>query len=108
MLYRLYCSSGNTLGVEEYVCYSEIGADNRWVRYVEIRPDGTALRYDSEHAADRHGVLPEGEWEEEETTKREYGIVAAISADLFQAVWSVTQCVNDASGQNARKVAEGG
>jgi hypothetical protein len=102
MLYRLYCSSENTLGVDEYVCYSEIGADDSWVRYVEIKSDGTALRYDREHAADQYGVLPEGEWEEEEATKREYGIVATISADLFQAIWSVTRCVNDDGGQNQR------
>lgn len=71
MLYRLYCSSGNTSGIDEYVCYSEIGADESWVRYVEIKSDGTALRYDREHAA-----------------------------DLFRAVWSVTRCVNDDSGLN--------
>jgi hypothetical protein len=102
MLYRLYCSSGNTLGVDEYVCYSEIGADDTWVRYVEIKSDGTALRYDRAHAADRYGVLPEGKWEEEELTKTEYGIVATISADLFQSVWSVTRCANDDGGQSKR------
>lgn len=104
MLYRLYCSSGNTLGVDEYVCYSEIGADGTWVRYVEVKSDGTALRYDRERAADEYGVLPEGEWEEAEATKREYGIVATISADLFQAVWSVTHCVNDDGGRSARPI----
>jgi hypothetical protein len=83
MLYRLYCSSGNTLGVDEYVCYSEIGADDSWVRYVEVKSDGTALRYDREHAADQYGVLPEGKWEEEEATMKEYGIVATISSDLL-------------------------
>lgn len=95
MLHRLYCSSGNTVGVDEYVCYSEIGADGSRVRYVEIKSDGTALRYDTERVADQYGILPEGKWEETESTVREYGTVAAISAELFQVVWSVTRCIND-------------
>lgn len=95
MLHRLYCSSGNTAGVDEYICYSEIGADGSWVRYVEIKSDGTALRYDTECAADQYGILPEGKWDEAESTMGEYGAVVAISAELFQAVWSVTRCIND-------------
>jgi hypothetical protein len=65
-----------------------IGADGSWVRYVEIKSDGTALRYDTERVADQYGILPEGKWEEAESTVREYGTVAAISAELFQVVWS--------------------
>jgi len=95
MLYRLYCSSGNTVGVDEYICYSEIGADGLWLRYIEIRSDGMALRYDLEHAADQYGVLPEGEWREAESSLREFGTVSSISAKLFEAVWSVTQCMNE-------------
>jgi len=98
MFYRLYCSSGNTVGVDEYVCYSEIGADGLWVRYVEIRSDGKALRYDQKHAADEYGVLPEGEWQEAEASLREFGTVSSISTELFEAVWSATRCINEAAG----------
>jgi len=45
MIYRLNCSSGNTLGVEEYISYSEIGPTGAWHRYLEIRADGKTLRY---------------------------------------------------------------
>jgi len=94
MLYLLYCSSGNTLGIDEYVCYSEIGGDGYWVRYVEIKADGTALRYSMEHVADELGVLPEGKWDEAEASKPEYGVVRQVSAQLFEAVWSATQVAN--------------
>lgn len=104
MLHRLYCSSGNTVGVDEYVCYSEIGPDGSWVRYVEIKSDGTALRYDTERAADQYGILPEGKWDEAESTMSEYGVVATISAELFQAVWSVTRCINDERRKDESRV----
>ncbi len=94
MIYRLYCSSGNTVGIDEYVSYSEIGDDGYWLRYVEIKADGTALRYDTERAADTFGVLPEGMWNEEEASKPEYGATTAISPGLFEAVWATTRCVN--------------
>jgi len=88
MIYRLYCSSGNTVGVHEYVSYSEIGDDGFWTRYVEIRQDGTALRYSEAHPADKLGILPEGRWNDEEASKPDFGVVREISADLFEAVWS--------------------
>ncbi|WAC73756.1 hypothetical protein OU995_03165 [Roseateles sp. SL47] len=94
MLYRLYCSSGNTVGIDEFLCYSEIEADGHWLRYVEVRADGTALRYDREHAADTFGVLPEGQWDELEASQVEFGTVSAISAGLFEAIWRTTRCVN--------------
>lgn len=71
MFHRLYCSSGNSLGVPEYLGYSEISDDGYWIRYVEIKADGTALRYDEGYMADTYGVLPEGQWEEDEATKKE-------------------------------------
>lgn len=98
-LYRLYCSNGNARGINEYICYSEIGMDGSWVRYLEIRPDGRSLRYDSEHAADQYGVLPAGQWEEAEGSMMECGTVATISAEQFEAVWSATRCINE----NARQ-----
>lgn len=95
MRYRLYCSSGNSVGVVEYLCYSEIGPDSHVVRYIEVRADGAALRYSEAHPADSHGELPVGVWEEAEAIKPEYGTVAAISAQLFEAIWSTTRCLND-------------
>lgn len=94
MIYWLYCSSGNTAGIDEYVCYSEISEDGYWNRYVEIRADGAALRYNRIRAADSFGVLPEGTWNESESSLREYGTVSAISSSLFEAVWLVTNCAN--------------
>lgn len=96
MFYRLYCSSGNLLGIDEYVCYSEIDDDGFWQRYVEIRAGGTALRYSRAHSADNFGVLPEGSWHEHQITGSEFGTVVDISGVLFEAVWSVTQCRNEA------------
>ena len=94
MIHRLYCSSGNSLGITDYLGYSEIGEDGHWIRYVESRADGTALRYSEALPADGLGVLPEGRWDETEASKREYGTVAAISAELFDAVWATTRCAN--------------
>ncbi len=95
MIYRLYSSSGNTLGLDECVSYSEIGDDGYWTRHIEMNADGTALRYTTARAADRHGVLPEGQWDEEEASKPEYGKVIIMSQELFEAVWSATRCLND-------------
>ncbi len=94
MLYRLYCSSGNSEGIPEYVGYSEIGDDGYWQRYVEIGANGTALRYDRAHSADSFGVLPEGQWDEAAASLTGYGTLTAISAELFDAVWRTTCCVN--------------
>lgn len=98
MNYHLYCSCGNTLNLDEYVCYSEIGEDGYWVRYVEVKADGTALRYDETHPSDEFGILPEGKWDEVESTKPEYGVVTRISKHLFEAIWDVTHCNNERQG----------
>lgn len=95
MIYRLYSSYGNTLGLDEELCFSEIGEDGYWNRHLEIKADGTALRYTVDRAADQHGVLPEGQWSEEEAAKPEYGKVLSLSLELFEAVWAATRCIND-------------
>jgi hypothetical protein len=95
MLYRLYCSSGNAVGIKEYVGYFEIGDDGYTNRYIEIRTDGTAVRYSVAQPADRLGILPEGVWDETEASRNKYGILTGISKELFEAVWVVTQCSND-------------
>jgi hypothetical protein len=98
VLYRIYCSSGNTVGLDEYVSYSEIGGDGYWERYLEIKSGGMALRYDRSYSADTFGVLPEGKWDEKEAAKPMYGVVAAISRELFEAVWTSTRCANERPG----------
>jgi len=94
MHYKLYCSSGNSHGVEEYVSYFEIDDSGYSVRYIEVKADGSAFRYSTDHPADGYGVLPEGVWNEPEASKNEHGTVVSISAELFEAVWSTTVCAN--------------
>lgn len=94
MLYVLYSSVGNSQGIEEYLAYSEIDEEGYWVRHLEIRADGIALRYTTELAADIYGQLPEGRWDSDESTRKEYGTVALITEALFDAVWRVTNCNN--------------
>ena len=56
MLYRLYSSVGNSVGVDPYLGYSEIGDDGYWSRYIEFLPDGLVCnrsrgeRMDSRHS----------------------------------------------------------
>jgi len=69
MIYRLNCSSGNTIGVEEYISYSEIDYTGTWHRYLEIRADGKTLRYSASHLQDHWGMPPDGVWIESEATK---------------------------------------
>ena len=97
MVHFLYCSSGNTVGLDEYVGWFEVNEVEDLVhRYLEIRHDGTCLRYTEEHAADEFGVLPEGRWSEAASTigDREYGHLARVSARLFEAAWESTKAVN--------------
>ena len=94
MLYVLYSFVGNSQGIEEYLAYSEIDEEGYWLRHLEIRADGRALRYTAELPADIYGQLPEGCWEPGESTRREYGTVAPITKALFYAVWSLTKCEN--------------
>ena len=95
MIYRLHCSIGNTVGLDDYLAYSEIDADGYWCRYLEFRADGRSLRYSTENAADHLGVLPEGVWDESEASKKEYGPVIIVSEELFNTIWNATRCSND-------------
>ncbi|GDY10261.1 hypothetical protein LBMAG52_37490 [Planctomycetia bacterium] len=95
MLYRLYSSVGNSVGVDPYLGYSEIGDDGYWSRYIEFLPDGLVLKYTETHDADSLGQLPEGLWDEAEALKDEYGVVAPITVELFELVWARTRCDND-------------
>jgi len=94
MEFRLYSSTGNTVGVDDHLGYSELDADGYWSRYLEIRADGSAYRYSRSHAADAFGVLPEGTWGDSQASKPGYGAVAEISQALFEAVWARTRCDN--------------
>lgn len=94
MLYRLYSSTGNTLGLDDYLGYLEIDVDGYTTRYLEINSNGLAYRYTRDHPADEFGVLPEGVWDEAEASKAEYGLLVPITAPLFAAVWARTHCDN--------------
>lgn len=99
MRYYLYSSTGNTLGVQSYLAYFEISDDGYCQRYIELNANGVALRYTVEHAADEHGQLPEGNWSanEPEMSKKEYGVVAPITVELFNTIWVTTKAINDAT-----------
>jgi hypothetical protein len=94
MLYVLYSSVGNSEGIDEYLAYSEIDEDGYWTRHLEIGSDGVALRYTTELAADFHGQLPEGRWDDVEASDKKYGTVAPITEALFNTLWCVTRCAN--------------
>lgn len=95
MLYRLYSSTGNTRGLHDFLGYLEIDLDDHFTRYLEIRSTGLAYRYTRDHPADQFGALPEGVWNETETSKAEYGVLAPITASLFATVWMRTRCDNE-------------
>jgi hypothetical protein len=94
MKHYLYCSSGNTVGLHEYIGYFENDMEGYCVRYVEIRAAGLALRYSEDQAADKYAQLPEGQWPVSEAQKAEYGHCIQISRELFDAVWAKTACDN--------------
>jgi hypothetical protein len=101
MKYRLHSSTGNTIGIDDYLGYSELDEDGYWSRYLQINADGTAYRYSRSHEADEFGVLPEGQWDESEASELKYGTIAEITSLLFEAVWARTRCDNDsAAGSN--------
>jgi hypothetical protein len=96
MMYYLYSSTGNTLEIQEYIGYFQMGDDGYCSRYLEINTDGTTLRYTKDHPADSFGQLPEGNWEDHkaEMSKKEYGVTTPVTSALFNAVWENTSCAN--------------
>ena len=96
MKHYIYTSSGNTLGIEEYIGFFEIGDDDYCRRYLEIRPTGEALKYTETHDSDSKGMLPEGKWNEsdDDPRKAELGALRAISAELFEAIWKSISASN--------------
>ena len=95
MIYRLNCSSGNTIGVEEYISYSEIDDTGAWRRYLEIRADDTVHRYNTVYVSARFGELPDGVWIEAEAVKPEYGVNCAISKELFESAWRSVHIIDE-------------
>lgn len=94
MLYRIYSSTGNTHGLDDYLGYFEIDLDGYFTRSLEIHSNGLAYRYTRDHPADEFGALPEGVWNETDASKAELGTLAPITASLFAAVWARTRCDN--------------
>lgn len=88
MKHYLYCSSGNSHGLDEYIAFFEIAEDGYCTRYLEIPSVGMARMYTEENPADQYGVLPEGPWDAQEATKREYGTLSDISEQLFNNTWN--------------------
>lgn len=95
MKHYLYCSSGNTVGLDEYLGFFEIDEDGYCIRYLEIRSDGRALRYTEQDPADEFGVLPEKTWDEQAMAEPELGILKYISKGLFDSTWHATHCCNN-------------
>lgn len=94
MKHYLYCSSGNTEGIDEYVAFFEIADHGYCSRYLEVKSDGDALRYTEKNPADQFGVLPEGQFDEAEFSKPEYGRLNEISKRLFDSVWDRVESRN--------------
>jgi hypothetical protein len=91
----LYCSSGNTEGLDEYIGFFEIAEDGYCCRYLEISSVGAALRYTQESPSDEYGVLPEGPWDALQAAKPALGTLSGISRNLFDSAWHGVQCRND-------------
>lgn len=88
MKHYLYCSSGNTHQLHEYLAFIEIAEDGSCTRYLEIPSIGNVRMYTEENPADEHGALPEGPWDAHEAAKSEYGTLNDISEQLFDSIWS--------------------
>ena len=97
MRYYLYSSTGNTLGIDPYIGYFQIGDDGFCKRYIELNAGGIALRYTEERSADIYGQLPEGNWSDNdpEMSKKAYGVITPITEDLFETAWTSTRCTNE-------------
>jgi len=91
----LYCSAGNTEGLDEIIGFFEIADDGYCSRYLEIRAGDDALRYTEQKPSDEFGVLPEGPWNALEAAKPAYGKLSCISQSLFDSAWQGIQCRND-------------
>lgn len=96
MRHYLYSSSGNTLSLDEYLGFFEVGEDDYICRYLEIRADGVAVRYSEKQPFDTYGILPEGTWSSgaNEAAKPEYGHCRPISSALFETIWRSTKVLN--------------
>jgi hypothetical protein len=83
----LYCSAGNTEGLDEYLAFFEIAEEGHCSRYVEIHSVGHVLKYTEDEPADEFGALPEGPWNAHEAAKSKYGTLTEISQQLFNSAW---------------------
>lgn len=88
MKHYLYCSAGNTEGLDEYIAFFEIADDGYCARYIEIPSKGHALKYTEDEPADEFGVLPEGPWNALEAAEPKYGTLNEISQQLFDSAWN--------------------
>lgn len=56
MLYRLYSTTGNTCGLDDYIGYFEIDLDGYFTRYLVIHSNGLAYRHTRDYPADAFGA----------------------------------------------------
>jgi hypothetical protein len=90
MKYVRYQSAGNCAGIEEeYDDYWEITEEGHIVRSVNVRPDGSQLKYDEKRDADRFGALPEGKIPADMLTDSSLGTFTTISLAEFEARWKI-------------------
>jgi hypothetical protein len=85
-----YQAAGNHAGIEETADdFWEIEDEGYVVRSVHVQPDGSHLKYDRDHDADRFGALPEGVVTEEMLADSSLGKFTFISLAEFEAKWSL-------------------
>ncbi len=88
MKYVRYESRGNTVGLDELIdAYWELDKKNEVIRCIEIKQDGTRLKYNQNHIADSHGQLPEGKITEENLSDKRYGVITTLTKDQFEMEW---------------------
>jgi hypothetical protein len=96
MIWYLYSSANNLIGIDEYIGLFEVGNDGYCERYMEISSDGTALKYSQTHPSDKLGQLPEGNFSaiKSEIFDSRYGTTITISKALFESFWLNFHCIN--------------
>ena len=89
MKYVRYQSKGNTVGLDDSIDdYWEIDSEGYVARSINVQADGTILKYDRQHAADKHGALPELMITDENLADTSFGIVTILTAKEFETRWN--------------------
>ena len=90
MKYVRYQSEGNTVGIEDGADdFWEIADDGYVSRSINLQSDGSRLKYDRQHEADKFGALPEGVITDEMLADRAVGKITFLTAAQFAAEWTI-------------------